>query len=205
MCIQRIEQKLTFLQICVGAGEVNDKTIVLSYGVPMFIILIITLLTDVYTFIHINYYISSTHRAENQFLREICEVCSTHYNDQNIVKLKVDVPLKSTTMSLILLTLIFMIVGGQSFLVPLHYDSTFKDLDTISALFFTAMNIPMIVFLSKKNNFANISSERQRINTLAWNRTQNQQWEIKCAREDRIQRDSPRTVTDMNSILHTDL
>ena len=92
-------------------------------------------------------------------------------------------------MSLILLTLIFMIVAGQSFLVPLHYDSTFKDLDTISALFFTAMNIPMIVFLSKKNNFANISSERQRINTLAWIRTQNQQWEIKCAREDRIQRD----------------
>ena len=171
----------------------------------MLIILIITLLTDVYTFIHINYYISSTHRAENQFLREICEVCSTHYNDQNIVKLKVDVPLKSTTMSLILLTLIFILVVGQSFLVPLHYDSTFKDLDTISALFFTAMNIPMIVFLSKKNNIANISSERQRINTLAWNRTQNQQWEIKCAREDRIQRDSPRTVTDMNSILHTDL
>ena len=41
-----------FLQICAGAGEVHDKTIVLSYGVPMFIILIITLLTDVYTFIH---------------------------------------------------------------------------------------------------------------------------------------------------------
>ena len=193
------------LQICVGAGEVNDGTILLSYGVPMLIILITTLLTDVYTFIHINYYISSTHRAENQFLREICGVCSTHCNDQRIVKLKVDIPLKSTTMSLILLTLIFVIVGGQSFLLPLHYDSTFKDLDTISALFFTAMNIPMIVFLSKKNNFANISSERQRINTLAWNRTHNQQWEIKCAREDRIQRDSPRTVTDMNSILHTDL
>jgi hypothetical protein len=83
-----------------------------------------------------------------------------------------------------------MIVSGQSFLVPFNYDSTFKDLDTISALFFTAMNIPMIVFLSKKNNFANISSERQRINTLAWNRTQNQQWEIKCAREDRIQREN---------------
>ena len=108
-------------------------------------------------------------------------------------------------MSLILLTLIFIIIGGQSFLLPLHYDSTFKDLDTISALFFTAMNIPMIVFLSKKNNFANISSERQRSNTLAWNRTRNQQWEIKCAREDRIQRDSPRTATDMDKLLHTDL
>ena len=194
-----------FLQICVGAGEVNDKTIVLSYGVPMLIILIITLLTDVYTFIHINYYISSTHRAENQFLREICGVCSTHCNDQKTVKLKVDIPLKSTTMSLILLTLIFVIVGGQSFLLPLHYDSTFKDLDTISALFFTAMNIPMIVFLSKKNNFANISSERQRVNTLAWNRTRNQQWEIKCAREDRMQRDSPRTAADMNGTLHTEI
>ena len=93
-------------------------------------------------------------------------------------------------MSFILLTLIFMIVSGQSFLVPFNYDSTFKDLDTISALFFTAMNIPMIVFLSKKNNFANISSERQRINTLAWNRTRNQQWEIKCAREDRMKREN---------------
>ena len=184
------KQILLFLQLCVGAGEVHDRTIVLSYGVPMFIILIITLLTDVYTFIHINYYISSTHRAENQFLKEICGVCNNHCNDQSIVKLKVDIPLKSTTMSFILLTLIFMIVSGQSFLVPFNYDSTFKDLDTISALFFTAMNIPMIVFLSKKNNFANISSERQRINTLAWNRTRNQQWEIKCAREDRMKREN---------------
>ena len=178
-----------FLQICVGAGEVHDKTIMLSYGVPMFIILIITLLTDVYMFLHINYYISSTHRAEAHFLKEICGVCNTHCNDQSIVKLKVDIPLKSTTMSCILLVLIFMIVSGQSFLLPIN-DSTFKDLDMISFLFFTAMNIPMIVFLSKKNNFANISSERQRINTLAWNQTHNQQWEIKCAREDRIQLDS---------------
>ena len=169
----------------------------------MFIILIITLLTDVYTFIHINYYISSTHRAENQFLKEICGVCNDHCNDQSIVKLKVDIPLKSTTMSFILLALIFMIVSGQSFLGC--FLRTCIDIDIISTLFFTTMNIPMIVFLSKKNNIANISSERQRINTLAWNRTQNQQWEIKCAREDRIQRDSPRTVTDMNSILHTDL
>ena len=176
-----------FLQICVGAGEVHDNTIMLSYGVPMFIILIITLLTDVYMFLHINYYISSTYRAENQ---EICGVCNIHCNDQSIAKLKVDIPLKSTTMSCIFLVLIFMIVSGQSFLLPLYYDSTFKDLDTITFLFFTAMNIPMIVFLSKKNNFANISSERQRLNTLAWNRTHNQQLEIKCAREDRIQRDS---------------
>ena len=156
----------------------------LSYGVPMFIILIITLLTDVYMFLHINYYISSTHWAENQFLKEICGVCNTHCNDQSIVKLKVDIPLKSTTTSCILLALIFMIVSGQSFLLPC------KDLDMIPFLFFPAMNIPMIVFLSKKNNFANISSERQRINTLAWNQTHNQQWEIKCAREDRIQLDS---------------
>jgi hypothetical protein len=194
-----------FLQICVGAGEVHDKTIVLSYGVPMFIILIITLLTDVYTFIRINYYISSTHRAENQFLKEICGVCNNHCNDQSIVKLKVDIPLKSTITSFILLTLIFMIVSGQSFLLPLYYDSTFKDVDTIFFLFFTAINMPMIVFLSKKNNFDNISSERQRINTLAWNRTHNQQWEIKCARENRIQRDSPRTATDMDGTLHTDI
>ena len=178
-----------FLQICVGAGEVHDKTILLSYGVPLFIVLIITLLTDVYTFLHINYYTSSTHQAENQFLKEICGVCSTHCNDQSIVKLKVDIPLKSTTMSCILLALIFMIVSGQSFLLPL-YDSTGKDRDMIFFLFFITMNIPMIVFLSKKNNFANISSERQRINTIAWNRTHNQQWEIKCAREDRIQRNS---------------
>ena len=177
-----------FLQICVGAGEVHDKTIMLSYGVPMFGIVIITLLIDVYTFLHINYYINSTHQSENQFLSEICGVCNTHCNDQCIVKLKVDIPLKSTTMSFILLALIFMIVSGQSFLGC--FLRTCIDIDIISTLFFTTMNIPMIVFLSKKNNFANISSERQRINTLAWNRTHNQQWEIKCAREDRIQQDS---------------
>ena len=161
----------------------------LSYGVPMFIILIITLLTDAYMFLHINYYISSTHRGENQFLKEICGVCNTHCNDQSIVKLKVDIPLKSTTMSCILLVLIFMIVSGQSFLLPIN-DSTFKDLDMISFLFFNTMNIPMIVFLSKKNNFANISSVRQRTNTLAWNRTHNQQWEMSCARKERIQQDN---------------
>ena len=177
-----------FLQICVGAGEVHDKTIMLSYGVPMIGIVILTILIDIYTFLRINYYISSTHQTENHFLNEICGVCNTHCNDQSIFKLKVDIPLKSTTMSCILLALIFMIVSGQSFLGC--FLRTCTDLDTISSLFFTAMDIPMIVFLSKKNNFANISSERQRINTLAWNQTHNQQWEIKCAREERIQRDS---------------
>ena len=180
-----------FLQICVGAGEVHDKTIMLSYGVPMIGIVIITILIDVYTFLRINYYISSTHQAENHFLNEICGVCNTHCNDQSIVKLKVDIPLKSTSTSCILLALDFMILLSlQYFILPL-YNSTIKvdnlELsDIFASFFFNALNIPMVVSLSKKNNFANLSSERQRINTLAWNRTQNQQWEIKCALEKRI-------------------
>ena len=48
----------------------------------------------------------------------------------------------------------------------------------------------MIVFLSVKNNSENISRERQRINNQAWDRTQKQKWEIKCALEERNRRKS---------------
>ena len=47
------------------------------------------------------------------------------------------------------------------------------------------MNIPLIVCLSRKNNFENIAAARQRTNSLAWNRTHNQQWEMKWAIEKR--------------------
>ena len=169
----------------------------LSYDVPMLVIVLITLLTDLYTFVHINYYKHcSTYQEENNFLNDKCKVCNTHCNDQCIVGLKVDIPLKSTSTSCILLTLDFMILLPlQYFILPLHNSTIKVDnlelLDIIASFFFNALNIPMIVSLSKKNNFANLSIERQRINTLAWNRTHNrrnnQQLEIKFALENRIQ------------------
>ena len=164
----------------------------LSYDFPLLFIVLITLLTDLYTFVYINYYRHcSTYQEENNCLKEKCKICNSHCNDQCIVELKVDIPLKSTSTSCILLALDFMILLSlQYFILPL-YNSTIKvdnlELsDIFASFFFNALNIPMIVSLSKKNNFANLSSERQRINTLAWNRTQNQQWEIKCALEKRI-------------------
>ena len=169
----------------------------LSYDVPMCVIVLITLLTDLYTFVHINYYKHcSTYQEENNFLKDKCKVCNAHCNDQCIVGLKVDIPLKSTSTSCILLAFDFMILFSLQFyhsivILPLHNSTIKVDnlelLDIIASFFFNALNIPMIVSLSKKNNFANLSSERQRINTLAWNRTHNQRWEIKCALENRIQ------------------
>ena len=154
----------------------------LLYLVPLVLILLITLLTDLYTFHHINYYKHSTHQAEYYSLKNKCKVCLTHCNDESIVVQKVDIPLKSTAISCILLVITcfsLMSINNNPYLI-------FNILIFVW-LFFTAVNIPMIVCLSTRNNFANIAAARQRNNSLAWNRTNNQQWEIKCAREDRIQ------------------
>ena len=159
----------------------------LSYLVPLIVILILTFLTDVYTFIFNNYYNSSSKQCspfhvENHSLNDICRICQTHCQYQCTVIQKVDIPLKSTAISCILLVITcfsLMSINNNPYLM-------FNILIFVW-LFFTAVNIPMIVCLSTRNNFANIAAARQRNNSLAWNRTNNQQWEIKCAREDRIQ------------------
>ena len=160
-----------------------DETISLSFGVPVLIILLITFLTDFYTFLHLddNKQFSAYH-VEDQFLIKKCKVCNTHCNDQSIVRHKVDVPLKSTSISFIFLALLCVMFSPQIFILPLY--RIYFYLTTV-LWFWTTANIPMIVCLSKKNNFANIAIAKQRKNQLAWNRTQNQKWEIKCAIENR--------------------
>ena len=154
----------------------------LSFLVPMVVVPLITLLTDLYTFYHINYYKHSseqlsTYPPEYYALEDICKICHTHCNNESIVIQKVDIPLKCTAIFCIILALLVPI-----FLISIHIEYIL----IFVYFFFTAVNIPMIVCLSTRNNFANIAVARQRNNTLGWNRTCNQQWEIKCALEDRI-------------------
>ena len=179
----------------------------LSYLVPLIVILILTFLTDVYTFIFNNYYNSSSKQCspfhvENHSLNDICRICHTHCQYQCIVTQKVDIPLKSTAISCILLasiySLVCMFISIHDFVLPLYKIY----ICIIIVCCYSTVNIPMIVCLSSRNNITNIATRRQMNNTLAWNRTRRQQWEIKCAVEERIQ---TRTATDIEGILHTDL
>ena len=146
----------------------------LSYLVPLVVILLIIILTDLYTFYHINYCKLSSEQYS------VCKICRTHCNDESIVVQKVDVPLKSTPISCIFLAFSILLISRNNNVYLIDNISIFV------WLLFTTVNIPMIVLLSTRNNFANIAAARQRNNTLAWNRTRNQQWEKKCALEDRI-------------------
>ena len=168
-------------QLCVGAEEIHDNTTMLLYLVPLVVILLIIILTDLYTFYHINYCkLSSEQYSTHHTLKDVCKICQTHCNDEIIVVQKVDVPLESTLISCIFLASTILLISRDNDLYLIDNISIFV------WLLFTIVNIPMIVLLSTRNNFANIAAARQRNNTLAWNRTRNQQWEKKCALEDRI-------------------
>ena len=172
--------------MCMGAENLYDNTIMLSYLVPLLLMLLITLLIDLYTFYYINYYKHSSeefsaHHAEYYYLKDICKNCHTHCNDKSIAVQKLDVPLKSTVISCIPLACTFFS------LISMNDNPYLFTIILFVWIFFTTVNIPMIVYLSTKNNFANISVAKQWNNTLGWNRTKNQQWERKCALEDRIQ------------------
>ena len=150
---------------------------IISLLVPLAVILLITILTDLFTFS------SKQQPAEYYFLRDICKICNTHCNDNEKITAvqKVDIPLKCTAISCILLAPMCL---GHDFV--LQNISEMYMLFLLPWLFFTALNIPMIVCLSTKNNFANIAAARQRNNALGWIRTHKQQWEINCAHKDRI-------------------
>ena len=155
----------------------------LQFIVPMVVVPLITLLTDLYTFCHIKYCKHSseqlsTYHAEYYYLKDICKICHKHCNDKSIVTQKVDIPLKCTAIYCVILAL----------LVPIFITSILTEYVLLFIyFFFTAVNILMIVCLSTRNNFANIAAARQRNATLAWNRTCNQQWERRCFLEERIQ------------------
>ena len=138
------------------------------------VIRLITISTDVYTFFHIKQS-STTYHKENH----ICKICHTHCNNQNIYEQKIDIPFKSTSFANIVFALLY-ISFSLDFVQPYWY--------FLIVLFFSlTVNIPLIVCLSRKTNFENMAAARQRTNSLAWNRTQNQQWEVKCAHEQRNQ------------------
>ena len=174
--------------MCIGADELYDKTIILFYLVPFTVILLIALLTDLYTFLFTNYHKRSseqcsTYPTENHTLKDICKICNTPCNDLSIIRQKVDIPLKSTAISCTHLALIGILISISNIDLTLYKIYIY----IIFVCVFSTVNIPMIVCLSTRNNFANRATARQRKNILGWNRTQNQQWEIKCALEDRIQ------------------
>ena len=145
------------LQFCVGSEELYDETIGLAYGVPVLVLLLLIFLTDFYTFLNIDDYKQhSASHVEDNFLRNKCKVCNKHCHDQSTVKQKIDIPLKSTSISFILMALICMMFSPQHFVLPLYRIYCYL----ITVWFWTTVNIPMIVFLSRKNNFKNIASAR---------------------------------------------
>ena len=161
----------------------------LSNALPVVVIRLITIFTDIYTFLHIK--LSSkqcptTYHKENHSLEYICKNCHTTCNGQSIYKQKLDIPFKSTSFSYIIFALLCISFFLQNFVVS--YSSMISFWSFLIARFLTlTVNFPLIVCLSRKNNFENMAAARQRTNSLAWNRTMNQQWEKNCAREQRNQ------------------
>ena len=72
----------------------------LSNALPVVVIRLITIFTDIYTFLHIKLsskQYSTTYHEENHSLEYTCKNCHTCCNDQSIDKQKIDIPFKSTS------------------------------------------------------------------------------------------------------------
>ena len=155
----------------------------LSTALPVVVIRLITIFTDIYTLLHIKLsskQCSTTYHEETHSLEYVCTICHTPCNNQSIYKQKLAVPFKSTSFSYIIFALLFISSSLQNFVLPYWFFP-------IVLFLSQTVNIPLIVCLSRKNNFENMAAARQRTNSLAWNQTKNQQWEIKCALEQRNQ------------------
>ena len=143
---------------------------------------LIIIFTDVYTFFHIKF---SSKQCSTSV--SICKTCHTLCNDQNnnccCNKQKLDIPFKSTFQHDIVFAYFTISFFLQNFVLPYWY--------FLIILFICGAEIPLIVCLSRKNNFENMAAARQRNNSNAWNRTQNQHhhqhYQIMCAREQRNQ------------------
>ena len=146
----------------------------------LLVIRLITIFTDVYTFFNIK--LSSKQCSTSV---SICKICHTRCNDQNnnccCNKQKLDIPFKSTSFFDVVFAYFFISFFLQNFVLPYW--------DFLIVLFFLAVNIPLIVCCSRKNNFENMAASRQRNNSNAWNQTQNQEhhqhYQIMLAREQR--------------------
>ena len=128
---------------------------------------------------------STAYQEENNSLKDICKICHTCCNGQSIKKQKFDVPFKSTYFSYTIFALMCIQIFLQNSVLPYNNNIYFSFFPIVLYCNFVTLNIPLIVCLSRKNNFENIAAARQRTNSLAWNKTHNQQWEMKCAIEKR--------------------
>ena len=161
----------------------------------LLVIRLITISTDFYTYKRIKLstkQCSTTHLEENHSPKDICKMCQTHCNNQIIYKQKLDVPFKSTSVSyisciteIVIFALICISSSLPNFVQPYVNKIVIFCFFPIVLFLTLTVNIPLIVYLSRKNNFQNIVAKRQRINSIGWNRTENQQWEMKCAIENR--------------------
>ena len=141
------------------------------------VIRLITIITDVYTFFHIK--LSSKHCSTSV---SICKICHTQNNNCCCNKQKLDIPF-SASFSNVVIAYFFISFFLQNFVLPYW--------DFLLVLFFLTLNIPLIVCLSRKNNYENMAAARQRNNSNAWNRIQNHQhhqhYQIMHASEQRNQ------------------
>ena len=158
----------------------------LSDAYPVLVIGLITIFTDIYTFLHIKLSSkqdSTTYHEESHPLEYICKNCHTCCNVQSIYKQKLDIPFKSTFFSNLVIAYFFISFFLQNFVLTYS--------DVLLILFFLTLNIPLIVCWSRKNNFENMAAARRRNNSNAWNRTQNSEhyrhYQIMLAREQRNQ------------------
>ena len=159
------------------------------YVVMTVVLRLITIFTDVYTYLHIK--LSSKQcsttieeNEENHSLTDICKNCHTRCNNQSTNKQKLDIPFKSTSFSYIIFALMFISFFLQKFVLP-YSNNIYLCFFPIVLFCNVTVNIPLIVCLSRKNNFKNMAAARQRSNLIEWNRTHNQQLEMKCAIENR--------------------
>ena len=159
----------------------------LSDAYPVLVIGLITIFTDIYTFLHIKLSSkqdSTTYHEESHPLEYICKNCHTCCNVQSIYKQKLDIPFKCSSFSYIIFALLCISFFLQNFV---QSNSSMITFWLIAKFLAQTVNFPLIVCLSRKNNFENMAAARQKTNSLAWDRTKNQQWEINCAREQRNQ------------------
>ena len=166
----------------------------------LLVLKVITIFTDVYTYMHIKRstkQCSTTYHEENPSLKDMCKPCRwtgrlPDCKNQSNHKKKLDVPFPPVSYISYIpeivvpaFALICISSSLPNFVLP-YFNKIVIFCFFPTMLFLTlTVNIPLIVYLSRKNNFQNIVAKRQRINSIGWNRTENQQWEMKCAIENR--------------------
>ena len=118
----------------------------LSNVLPLVVIRLITIFTDICTFLRIKF---SSKQHSSTYHEESHHTCC---NDQSIYKQKLDIPFKSTSFSYVIFALLCISFFLQKISVlPYSNMVSFAYWSFPIAMFFTLnVNIPLIVCLSKK-------------------------------------------------------